>query len=76
MPSTSLRPPISISKIRISGEKALNLQEKKKIMDTAIYYPVGQQNFRELRKDGCVYVDKTIYLAKIVVSKIRYWFLA
>ena len=76
MPSTSLRPPISISKIRISGEKALNLQEKKKIMDTAIYYPVGQQNFRELRKDGCVYVDKTNYIAKIVESKIRYWFLA
>lgn len=45
-------------------------------MDTAIYYPVGQQNFRELREDGCVYVDKTQYIAKIVESKIRYWFLA
>ena len=59
-----------------SGEKELNLQEKKKIMETATFYPVGQQNFRELRKDECVYVDKTNYIAKIVESKIRSWFLA
>ena len=45
-------------------------------METATYYPVGQQNFRELREDGCVYVDKTQFIAKIVESKIRYWFLA
>ncbi|MDE5871272.1 MAG: AAA family ATPase, partial [Muribaculaceae bacterium] len=45
-------------------------------MKEAIYYPVGQQNFRELREDRCVYVDKTPYLAKIVDSKVRYWFLA
>ncbi len=46
------------------------------IMTTGIYYPVGQQDFRELREDECVYVDKTSYIAKILKSKQRYWFLA
>lgn len=45
-------------------------------MNTGIYYPVGQQNFRELRNDDCVYVDKTQYIAKMVESRQRYWFLA
>ncbi len=45
-------------------------------MDVAGIYPIGQQNFRILREDGCVYVDKTKYIAKILESKQRYWFLA
>ncbi len=45
-------------------------------MEAGIFYPVGQQNFRELREDKCVYVDKTHYIAKIVESKQRYWFLS
>ncbi len=39
-------------------------------------YAIGQQNFRILREDECVYVDKTMYIAKILDSKQRYWFLA
>lgn len=57
-------------------EIVLNLQKKKKIMDDSSRYPIGQQNFRELRKDECLYVDKTQYIAKILESKQRYWFLA
>lgn len=45
-------------------------------MAAEIYYPLGQQNFRELRNDDCAYVDKTQYIAKILESKQRYWFLA
>ena len=45
-------------------------------MEKEIYYPIGQQNFRELREDGCAYVDKTKYIARIIASKQRYWFLA
>lgn len=39
--------------------------EKMMSMADEIFYPVGQQNFRELRNDGCIYVDKTQFLAKI-----------
>ncbi len=45
-------------------------------MAPGIYYPVGQQNFRELREDECVYVDKTSFIAKIRATRQRYWFLA
>lgn len=45
-------------------------------MATGIYYPIGQQSFRELRNDECVYVDKTQFIAKILESRQRYWFLA
>ena len=59
-----------------NGNLILNLQEKKNVMDDSHRYPIGQQNFRELREDGCLYVDKTKYIAKILESKQRYWFLA
>lgn len=58
------------------SEYSVNFAEKKQNMETATYYPVGQQNFRELREDECLYVDKTPYIAKILESKQRYWFLA
>lgn len=45
-------------------------------MNDSPIYPIGQQNFRELRRDGAIYIDKTQYVAKIVNSKMRYWFLA
>lgn len=45
-------------------------------MAAGIYYPLGQQDFRELRNDDCVYVDKTQFIAKMLESKHRYWFLA
>lgn len=45
-------------------------------MDESRSYPIGQQDFRELREDRSVYVDKTDFIAKILESKHRYWFLA
>lgn len=41
-----------------------------------ITYPIGEQDFRSLRRDGCEYVDKTRYIAKILASKNKYFFLA
>ena len=29
-------------------------------------YPIGRQNFENLRNDGCVYVDKTALMYKLV----------
>ncbi len=46
------------------------------IMDDSRKYPIGQQNFRELRKQGSLYVDKTTFLEKIVNNGTQYWFLA
>lgn len=39
-------------------------------------YPIGQQDFRNLRKGGAYYVDKTQYIAKILRSSSQYYFLA
>lgn len=45
-------------------------------MDTSMIYPIGQQDFRILREDGALYVDKTAYIEKILKSKNSYFFLA
>ena len=55
---------------------SVKFAEKKKSMDESRIYPIGQQNFRELRKQGALYVDKTSYLEKIVNNRTQYWFLA
>ncbi len=39
-------------------------------------YAIGQQDFKTLRKDDAVYVDKTSFIEKIVRSNSRYYFLA
>lgn len=39
-------------------------------------YPIGQQDFRTLRELGCIYVDKTQFIAKILRDKNQYYFLA
>ena len=39
-------------------------------------YPIGQQNFKQIRDDDAYYVDKTAFIEKIVRSKSRYYFLA
>ncbi|MDE5875571.1 MAG: ATP-binding protein [Muribaculaceae bacterium] len=39
-------------------------------------YAIGEQDFRNLRMDGAIYVDKTEFLEKIVKSKGKYYFLA
>lgn len=39
-------------------------------------YPIGQQDFRNLREGDAIYVDKTSYVEKIARSNSRYYFLA
>lgn len=40
-----------------------------------IKYPIGRQDFKTLRKDGCLYVDKTKYISRLV-SYDKYVFLS
>ncbi|MDE6786704.1 MAG: ATP-binding protein [Muribaculaceae bacterium] len=39
-------------------------------------YAIGQQDFKKLREEEAVYVDKTAFVEKIAKSKIHYYFLA
>ncbi|MDE7159306.1 MAG: AAA family ATPase [Muribaculaceae bacterium] len=39
-------------------------------------YGIGQQDFRVLREDGCVYVDKTSYIERLLGGGSKYYFLA
>lgn len=39
-------------------------------------YAIGEQDFRNLRTDEAVYVDKTAFVYKIARSKVKYFFLA
>lgn len=39
-------------------------------------YPIGQQAFNVLRENGQLYVDKTIYIEKIIADMSQYMFLA
>ena len=45
-------------------------------MDDSLIYPIGQQDFRVLRENGALYVDKTLYVEKIVKSSSKFYFLA
>lgn len=45
-------------------------------MDDSRRYPIGQQNFRELRERDAFYIDKTSFVEKIVQNGTQYWFLA
>lgn len=39
-------------------------------------YPIGQQDFKVLRENEALYIDKTQFIDKIVTSKSQYYFLA
>lgn len=39
-------------------------------------YAIGEQDFKSLREMGCVYVDKTPFIAEMVDSSSKYFFLA
>ncbi|MDE7420086.1 MAG: ATP-binding protein [Muribaculaceae bacterium] len=39
-------------------------------------YAIGEQDFKNLRTDEAVYVDKTAFVYKIARSKVKYFFLA
>ena len=45
-------------------------------MDDKERYPIGQQDFKTLRKDDTFYIDKTAFVEKIAKSKSKYYFLA
>ena len=39
-------------------------------------YPIGQQDFKTLRLNGALYIDKTAFVEKIIRSQSQYYFLA
>lgn len=39
-------------------------------------YGIGEQDFKSLRDAGCVYVDKTQFIERIITSGVKYYFLA
>lgn len=45
-------------------------------MPNPLIYPIGQQDFKTLRKDEALYIDKTSFIDKIVSEKGKYYFLA
>ncbi|MDE6341337.1 MAG: AAA family ATPase, partial [Muribaculaceae bacterium] len=45
-------------------------------MADTVRYPIGEQDFRSLREMGCLYIDKTRYIDKIIASGHKYFFLA
>ena len=40
-----------------------------------VRYPVGQQDFKGIREDGCVYIDKTDFITRLI-NEGKYYFLA
>lgn len=40
-----------------------------------VKYPIGDQDFKSLRENGCVYVDKTPFIEKLIDSGNKYYFL-
>ena len=45
-------------------------------MEKTQAYPIGLQDFRTLREEGYIYVDKTYYITELIRKKSRYCFLA
>ncbi len=45
-------------------------------METEVKYPIGQQDFMILRERGLLYVDKTMYIRRIIDDGSQYFFLA
>lgn len=41
-----------------------------------VKYAIGDQDFRSLREGKCLYIDKTLYIDRIVNSGTKYYFLA
>ncbi len=50
--------------------------EKWKIMEDKDRYAIGQQDFKTLREDDALYIDKTSFVEKIARSKSKFFFLA
>ncbi len=45
-------------------------------MNRTLKYPIGEQDFQLLREAGNVYVDKTLYIERLITSGTKYYFLA
>ncbi|MDE6560457.1 MAG: ATP-binding protein [Muribaculaceae bacterium] len=45
-------------------------------MAEIVKYPIGEQDFKSLREMGCLYIDKTQYIDKIISMSNKYYFLA
>ncbi|MDE6795834.1 MAG: ATP-binding protein [Muribaculaceae bacterium] len=45
-------------------------------MENKKKYAIGEQDFRRLREEGCVYVDKTVFIERILTAGFKYYFLA
>ncbi len=45
-------------------------------MSVVVKYGIGEQDFKSLRRAGCLYVDKTQYIEKLITSGSKYYFLA
>ena len=45
-------------------------------MAETVKYPIGEQDFKSLREMGCLYIDKTQYIEKIISISNKYYFLA
>lgn len=45
-------------------------------MALKVRYPIGQQDFKTLRRRECVYIDKTAFIKKLVEEGSQYYFLA
>ncbi len=45
-------------------------------MAQTVKYGIGEQDFKSLRERNCVYVDKTVFIEKIIESGSKYYFLA
>lgn len=58
------------------NEKIRIFARKRRNMEDTVRYPIGQQDFKVLREDNCLYIDKTQYIDKVVKSQHRYYFLA
>lgn len=51
-------------------------QKYRIIMADNDIYPIGQQDFKTLRLNGALYIDKTAFVEKIARSQSHYYFLA
>lgn len=57
-------------------DKSVYLQKTLRNMDYEDRYPIGQQNFKTIREEDAYYVDKTVFIWKMVRSKSKFYFLA
>ncbi len=56
--------------------KSVNFVGKRKIMENRGDYAIGQQDFKTLREDDALYVDKTAFVEKIARRKSKHYSLA